>query len=71
MKYIIALVVALVYGVGILTVKALDKVLPENLRNSRSHYPTLLIMWVLTPVLLLLFIGYKFKSTIYKMNRGS
>jgi len=64
MKYVLIALFGFVYLIGIFTVKVLDKVLPENLRQSRSHYPVLILMWIFTPILLVMFIGYKLRSTI-------
>lgn len=66
MKYVLIALFGLVYLIGIFTVKVLDQVLPENLRESRSHYLVLILMWIMTPILLVMFFGYKLRSTIIK-----
>lgn len=64
MKTALIILVAIIYLIGIITVKTLDKILPSRLRESSSHYPVLIVMWILTPVLLVMFLGYKLRSTI-------
>jgi len=61
------IVLGVIYFIGVITVKYLDKTL--SLNRSRYHYLILFIMWVLTPILLVVFIldlGFRFiKKTIY------
>lgn len=46
--------IAVVYLIGLLTVKWLDKVFA--IQNNKYHVWVLLIMWILTPIILVAFI---------------
>lgn len=54
MKVFIFILVAVVYLIGLWTVKWLDKVFEVN--KGKYHSWVLLIMWIFTPVILIAFI---------------
>lgn len=56
MRIFWAISIAAVYGLGLITIKWLDSVLPEKLRESPSHLPVLILMWLFTPVMIVAFI---------------
>lgn len=56
MKLVICTIIAVVYLIGLLTIQWLDRILPENLRESRYHYPVLIIMWLGSPLIVIGFI---------------
>lgn len=55
MRTILIILFGLMYLLGLWTIDFLDNSLPENLRNSNHHYATLIIMWICTPIWLVLF----------------
>ena len=62
MKVFIFVLVAVVYLIGLWTVKWLDKVFEVN--KSKYHFWVLLIMWIFTPVILIAFIiDFTFRFT--------
>lgn len=56
MKTFLIILLAVIYLIGIWTVKYLDEVLPESVRASRYHYPVLITMWVFTPFMVIGFL---------------
>lgn len=56
MKTFLIILLAVIYLIGIWTVKYLDEVLPDNLRDSQYHYAILIIMWIFTPAMMLGFL---------------
>ena len=48
------ILIAVVYLIGLFTVKWLDKVF--SIQNNKYHVWVLLIMWILTPIILVAFI---------------
>ena len=54
MNWFWAIVLAVVYFIGLITVKWLDKVFA--IQQNKYHFWVLLIMWIFTPIILLAFI---------------
>lgn len=54
MNWFWAIVLAVVYFIGLITVKWLDKVFA--IQRNKYHVWVLLIMWIFTPIILLAFI---------------
>ncbi len=54
MNWFWAIVLAIVYFIGLITVKWLDKVF--SIQKNKYHFWVLLIMWIFTPIILLAFI---------------
>lgn len=57
MRIFIIIMVALVYFLGLLTIQWLNNILPEHLKSHPfQHYTTLFIMWLFTPLMIVMFI---------------
>lgn len=54
MNWFWIIVLAVVYFIGLITVKWLDKVF--SIQRNKYHVWVLLIMWIFTPIILLAFI---------------
>lgn len=53
MRTLWIIIFAVIYLIGAVTVSWLDK--QFSLENNKHHYLILIIMWILTPILLLVF----------------
>lgn len=51
------IVLGIVYLIGLWTIQYLDKVFRLKAMNQTQHYLVLFIMWLLTPVLMIAFVG--------------
>ncbi len=57
MKIVVFIIIAIIYLIGVKTVNYLETSLPDNLRkNPVKHYLILILMWICTPLLLMLFL---------------
>ena len=54
MNWFWAIVLAVVYFIGLITVNWLDKVFA--IQQNKYHFWVLLIMWIFTPIILIAFI---------------
>ena len=54
MNWFWAIFLAVVYFIGLITVKWLDKVF--SIQKNKYHFWVLLIMWIFTPIILAAFI---------------
>ena len=51
------IILGIVYLIGLLTIQYLDKVFRLSAMNPAQHYLVLIIMWLLTPILMIVFVG--------------
>lgn len=51
------IILGIVYLIGLWTVQHLDKVFRLGAMNPAQHYLVLFIMWLLTPILMIVFVG--------------
>lgn len=51
------IVLGIVYLIGLWTIQYLDKIFRLKAMNPAQHYLVLFIMWLLTPVLMIAFVG--------------
>lgn len=51
------IVLGIVYLIGLWTIQYLDKVFRLKAMNQTQHYLVLFIMWLLTPILMIAFVG--------------
>ena len=50
-------ILGIVYLIGLWTIQYLDKVFRLSAMNPAQHYLVLFIMWLLTPILMIVFVG--------------
>lgn len=50
------IVLGIVYLIGLWTIQYLDKIFRLGVMNSAQHYWVLFIMWLLTPILMIVFV---------------
>ena len=51
------IILGIVYLIGLWTIQYLDKVFRLSAMNPAQHYLVLFIMWLLTPILMIVFVG--------------
>lgn len=68
MKLAFWIILVVLYGIGTVTVKWLDTILPDQYVNNKVHYPVLLTMWIISPILVIWF-AFKFISSLIFKNR--
>lgn len=69
MKLAFWIILVVLYGIGTVTVKWLDTILPDQYVNSKVHYPVLLTMWIISPLLVIWFTFKFISSLIFKKRR--
>ena len=69
MKLAFWIILVVLYGIGTVTVKWLDTILPDQYVNSKVHYPVLLTMWIISPLLVIWFTFKFIFSLIFKKRR--
>ena len=69
MKLAFWIILVVLYGIGTVTVKWLDTILPDQYVNNRVHYPVLLTMWIISPLLVIWFTFKFISSLIFKKRR--
>ena len=52
-----SIILGIVYLIGLWTIQYLDKVFRLSAMNPAQHYLVLFIMWLLTPILMIVFVG--------------
>ena len=51
------IILGIVYLIGLWTIQYLNKVFRLSAMNPAQHYLVLFIMWLLTPILMIVFVG--------------
>ena len=69
MKLAFWIILVVLYGIGTVTVKWLDTILPDQYVNNKVHYPVLLTMWIISPILVIWFTFKFIFSLIFKKRR--
>lgn len=69
MKLAFWIILVVLYGIGTVTVKWLDTILPDQYVNNKVHYPVLLTMWIISPLLVIWFTFKFIYSLIFKKRR--
>lgn len=69
MKLAFWIILVVLYGIGTVTVKWLDTILPDQYVNNKVHYPVLLTMWIISPLLVIWFTFKFISSHIFKKRR--
>ncbi len=69
MKLAFWIILVVLYGIGTVTVKWLDTILPDQYVNNKVHYPVLLTMWIISPLLVIWFTFKFIFSLIFKKRR--
>lgn len=69
MKLAFWIILVVLYGIGTVTVKWLDTILPDQYVNNKVHYPVLLTMWIISPLLVIWFTFKFIFSLIFKKRK--
>ena len=69
MKLAFWIILVVLYGIGTVTVKWLDTILPDQYVNNKVHYPVLITMWIISPLLVIWFTFKFIFSLIFKKRR--